>query len=224
MVINQLNRTQFLKLIATMMAFWCLIPTFTNQPMAGGMMCQFVMFYSIGAYFKKYPDTIFKMKRNRYLLAAVSGLLMFASSVVLKVVFGKYMLYFYARQSLLAVGFAIGLFTIAIYREKFCNKWINKIAGCVFGVYLFHDHPLMRELIWHEWLPKNKFYNSYILIAAIILSVLIVMLAGTIVEFIRQATVKKPMENIVNTAVTGIKNLSDKCFSRIKASESVRQN
>ena len=217
MVINKLDRIQLLSLIGTMLFFWCIIPTFAHQEMGGGVLCQFLMFYNIGAYFKKYPDTILKKKKNRYLLTAVSALLMFASSVVLRFVFGKYMQYFYARQSLLAVGFAVGLFAISIYRKSFCNPWINKIAGCTFGVYLLHDHPLMRGIIWQEWLPKNRFYDSYLLIAAIVLSVLIVMSAGTVVELIRQATVKKPMENFLGIVFRKVQNFFKSC--RMKMSK-----
>ena len=216
-LLNGLKRNQLRTLITTMLVFWSVIPTFTNQHMGGGVMCHFVMFYSIGAYFKLYPDTIFQKKGNRYLLTAVSGILMFASSVVLKLVFGDYMQYFYSRQSLLGVGFILGLFTMAIYHESFCSPWINRIAGCTFGVYLFHDHSLLRNLVWQEWLPKAKYYDSWTLIIAIAVSVLIVMTAGTVLEWIRQATVKKPMEKLLDRAIGFTQNRIQKLFNRMHA-------
>ncbi len=215
MVLNKLTKMQLLKLIGSMMVLWSVIPTFTNQVMGGTELCQFVMFYLIGAYFRKYPDNVLANKKMRILLTTTSFLLLFLSSVVLRIVFVQHAGHFYTRVSILTVGCAIGLFSMAIYRKSFCNKWINKIAGCTFGIYLFHDNPLMRLIIWKEWLPKIKYYNSYLLIVAIILSVLIVMTVGTIIELIRKATVQKPLEKLVNCVTTKIQIIIQKIIKRI---------
>ena len=40
----------------------------------------------------------------------------------------------------------------------FVNEIINKIASCVFGVYLFHDYPYTRVLIWNRILKVDKVF------------------------------------------------------------------
>lgn len=204
-VLDKLTRKQMIIFIVIMMLLWSVIPTFTNQKMCGENLCLFVMLYSIGAYFRKYPDNnILTKKKYRYLLTILCFALMFLSSVVLRIVFNHHTTYFYSRSSILTVGSAIGLFSFAVYGRKFYSKWINNIAACTFGVYLFHDNPLMRELIWTEWLPKSKFLNSYLLIAVIFLSVIIVMTVSTAVEWLRRITVKKPFEHLMNNIITKI--------------------
>ncbi len=47
------------------------------------------------------------------------------------------------------------------------NYILNKIAGCMFGVYLFHDNPYIRHYLWVKvlknayWFNKKNVPNSY---------------------------------------------------------------
>lgn len=203
-VLDKLDRTGLRKLIAIMIMFWSVVPTFTQQEMGGTELCQFVMFYSIGAYVRKYPDNILADRTNRHLLTTVSGVLMLSSSAILRMFPGQYTTRFYSRVSLCTIGCALGLFSIAIYHKCFYNAWINKIAACTFGIYLFHDNPLLRVIIWQECLPKIRYFDSYLLIVSIIVSVLIVMAVGTMIELVRKATVQKPVEKLTDRVVTAV--------------------
>lgn len=190
-VLDKLTHKQFLTFMGLILLIWCVIPTFTRSSMGSNELCQFIMFYIIGAYFKKYKNPLTN-KKIRYCLTGVSFLLLFSSSIVIRIVLGEqFALLFYDRNSVLVVGCAVGLFSIALYHREFYNKNINRIAGCVFGVYLFHDNPLIRSILWTEWLPKTEFYNSNLLILSITFSVVIIMSAGTLLEWLRQKTVDK---------------------------------
>ncbi len=62
----------------------------------------------------------------------------------------------------------------------------------------------MRMMIWQEYLPKIKYFDSYLLIVSILVSILIVMSVGTVIELVRKATIQKPVENLVTCAVTAV--------------------
>lgn len=66
------------------------------------------------------------------------------------------------------------------------NPKINKIAGCTFGVYLFHDHPLIRDVIWVDLLGNRDHIDESLFPLRLILSIIGVFLIGTVLEYCRQ--------------------------------------
>lgn len=191
-LIEKSNRKQLLHSIVLMLIIWSVIPTFTGQNMYGTELVQFVMFYLFGAYFRKYPDNIF---RNQFLqkgITALSFILLFASSVIFYLLgnvisfFEHKECFFFGRTSLLIIGCAVGLFSLSVYRKAYTNKFINHIGCCTFGVYLFHDNPFIRKLLWLEWIPNYKFYNSIYLPIRMILSSILVFIICILIDYIRQ--------------------------------------
>lgn len=195
--INAISQYEFKILILTMIMLWVIIPTFTAQRMYGTELLQLLLFYVIGAYFSHYEIIFLKNRRNRYILTAISFGLMFLSTVALDIVaqyigiFSDRGTIFYERNSLLTLGCAVGLFASAIYKEPYTSKTINKIATNIFGVYLIHDNPVFRYILWQDIIRNQMYFHSDYLIVRIFISVIIVFLACICVEYIRQKTIKK---------------------------------
>ena len=40
------------------------------------------------------------------------------------------------------------------------SKVINTISASTFAVYLLHENPIIRELLWNRYINREKFYNS----------------------------------------------------------------
>lgn len=202
-MIRNLTRQQFQTMLALMILLWSAIPTLTKQSMYAAEIPQFLLYYCLGAYFRLYPDTVFQKTLLRRFAAVGAFLVLYG----LTVIFGYCERFtpeafgastrFYDRNSLLILLAAVGLFTLAIYSKPFTSRLVNTIGSCTFGVYLIHDHPVVRSLLWKNWLHWGAYFTSGSFIPRLILSVLLVFLLCTLVEWLRQKTVAKPLEQLV---------------------------
>ena len=194
---------QLFSCLSIMMALWSILPTITDITMYGADLPQFVMFYLLGAYLKKYPDNVLRVPKFRRWLIVCSAVLLFASSAILRSlndhVLTSYIFErkYYGRTSVFVVGLAIGMFSTAVYHKPWSNKFVNTIASCTFGVYLFHDNPLIRAMLWPVWVNNTPFYDSQVLIPRVLLSVVIVYVGCTLIELLRQKFFVKPLEYLL---------------------------
>ena len=197
-LINNASQKQFQTCLLTMIVLWCVILSFTNQDMLSSEMIRMFMYYMIGAYFKMYPDNYLAVSGIRNWLASVSMLLLFLSSTTIRFV-NEHVVYlisetsFINEFSVITVGASVGLFLIAAYHAHWENSFVNTIASCTFGVYLLHDNPFMRKVIWRNWLDNTVWYDSGWLMFYILLSVLLVFAACLPIELLRQKIVAKPL-------------------------------
>lgn len=195
------SRKQLLSCIVTMVLLWSVVRTLTGQDLYGATMAQFVLFYLIGAYFRKYPDNLLSVPRNGYLLA-------FGSFFLLLLAIGIYrlthlwaprleiVLLFQDPLSVFTVGTALGLFAVAVNFRPFVSKAINLVASCTFGVYLLHDNPFVRSILWLDWVKNNNLFDSAYLLPRMLVSVLVIFSVCCTVEWLRQKTVAGPATRI----------------------------
>lgn len=219
-LIKASSRRQLMTLLITMLMLWVVIRTFTSKNMYGTEIPQLTMFYTIGAYLRNYPDNWLQKKLHRTLITTVSFLLLFMSTVILGILESKIpalvgkSAFFYHTSSVIIVGCAVGLISIFQNIKPFYNKTINAISGCTFGVYLIHDNPVVRSILWTELLDNTPYFNSNTLIPRVLLSVLAVFLVCTFIEFIRKKTIERTLTNIVDSIInTLIKQI--KAFEQI---------
>ena len=65
----------------------------------------------------------------------------------------------------------------------FHNKFVNAVAACSGGVYMIHEHPLVRTLLWKSWfdLSHASFYRGHgrylVYIAAIVVCIYVLCVA-----------------------------------------------
>lgn len=95
------------------------------------------------------------------------------------------------NRYILMMIIAVCLLSIFLSFESFSSKIINNISSCVFGIYLIHDNPNVRLLLWNNIFNGSKFTNSYFLILYMILSVLIIFMISLLIELTRKYTIEK---------------------------------
>lgn len=61
----------------------------------------------------------------------------------------------------------------------------------MFGVYLLHDNPNIRHLIWLKWLDSANYINSRTFLLRLAISCILVFLIGICVEFMRRKLTAK---------------------------------
>lgn len=93
----------------------------------------------------------------------------------------------YAYNHLLCVTGAVSLFyvfkNLRIGEGRFAGA-VRKLAPYTFGVYLLHEHILVRYE-WMKWLGVENVKESFLFVPHLILCVLAVYAAGTAVDFVR---------------------------------------
>ena len=223
--LNSLSRKDYLYFLLVMILFISIIPTFTTGTLGLSNLIELILFYSIGGYLKKYPNNLLSNKKMSYYIFAISSLILFISPIAIDILgslcskFASLNLILFQRNSIVAILFSVSLFSIFINKKEFTNKFINIIGGCTLGVYLIHEHPLIRPLLWNEWVPVSKYVNSPYLILVLIISVLLVFTICTIIEFFRKSIFDWIQNRFLNRFIDSIQNkwedFSDKLCNNI---------
>jgi hypothetical protein len=215
-LLDNLSKEDNVKLICFFVFFVSFLPTFTKLDFYGNELIQFIMFYIIGAYFKKYQDNVFsRSKKNNYIFFVICALMLISSVIVLDILQVKYNIsfvestYFFSRYSFIALMFSISLFNIFVNKKEFYSKTINVISSCVFGIYLLSDHNIVRRFLWVDILKNNEFVNSNYFVLHFIISIFLVFIVCGIVEYVRKHTLEKFI-------LRYIKDIDDKFRSSFK--------
>lgn len=201
--IQNITRKQLLSCLSLLIVLWSVVPTFTTRPLYGKELAQFVLFYFMGAYLRKYPDNLLNVPSLRRIILICCVVLLPLSSATIRYLsaylppFSGEEHMFYKRSSVLIIGLAVSMVAAAVYRKPWVNPFINTLASCTFGIYLFHDNPLMRQVLWLDWLNNGAFYHSETLILRLAASTILVFALGAVLDFIRQKIFERPMTSLV---------------------------
>lgn len=144
-----------------------------------------IFFYMVGAYIRKYS--------HRPTKAFIPfGIAMYCASGALQYTIAEGILPASVNKILsnfsecVVIPICVVLiFTVACHLPKSYNSKINAIAGYVFGIFLFHDSKVMRDLYWNTiFQVKRQFTSNYMFLMAIG-TVLAVFFIGLIVDVFR---------------------------------------
>ena len=196
--LNSIGKKKFLKLIATCLIMWCLIPTIINAAFAGSRLVWCIVMYSVGGYIRLYCN-VQQINRKKHILGLVfSGMALFSSVILLNFIgetlkiekFVAYSAYFSGYNNIIIALISIELLFAFISMKPKYNKIINFIAGATFGVYLIHEHELVYQYLWVDFLKTPIYYqrNNFVLYAFI--TIILVYLVCTIIDLIRQYTIE----------------------------------
>ena len=217
--IKYTSRSTYDKILLTLFVVWFAIPTISMQNMFSDEIPQFIFLYLLGAYFKKYPENLLNSPVLQKCLTIISFGVLFSSTVVMALIKENFISYqFYLRNSVVIIGCAVGLFAISVYSNPKHNKLVNLVGSCTFGIYLIHDNNIVRELLWTDWLSNINYVNSIMFIPRLIASVLIVFVVSLAIEFSRQKTIARPLENIVYNIVSYVIKKTNNMISKTKNS------
>ena len=221
-LIENLDRGEFLTFIFVQVFLFSLLDTATmsiySAGLQGGYFAQFLMFYIIGAYLGKYKEECLLKLKTLVILCVVFGTMLMFSAIAFDIIGTKIQMFddrsahFYQRNSIIVVILAITLLSVFSTIKPFYNKFVNVVSGCTFGVYLIHDNNYMREYLWGNIFDNSKYAESNYLIVHFILSVIIVYVACTVIEYIRKYVLEKYVfKNIINR----INSCADSIYSRL---------
>jgi len=182
-----------LKFIAILIVFLSILPSVFRNQTAVGDLGWFILLYFIAAYLRLYgvPKQLSGKKEN-LILFSVSAVLLYGSIIIMDFAslhfsaFKGKQLHFAGQESILLLLFSISIFIWVMNITPFSNKFINRVSSLTFGVYLIHDNEFIRPLLWKHIVPEQALYNTYIYPVGIIVSVLLIYVIASLIEWARQ--------------------------------------
>lgn len=186
-----LNKVLYLKMLICMTVMWCIFNWGLDAPMQYSNIIWFIYMYSIGAYIRLYGEPEFKIYRN--ILLGTLGLWM---GIIIFDYIGENSSYIlslwpkqYAQNSPFVLIISINMFLLFRRVKIGYNKYINGVASTVFGIYLIHDNPLIRGVIWTSILGNASMSENDLLWLIALSEVLVIFVMCSAIDFLRQYVV-----------------------------------
>jgi len=184
----------------------------------------FVALYFIAAYIRKYGVCLEKKKLIVYFISAI--ILMMLSLIIIGAVthtiFGiekeqDLMLCFNSVFSCAASVAAFLIFLDLRINNQKISHIINSISGLMLGVYLFHENPFIRSILW-DFIDPTRYMNSMhgtlLTLFYMLFVCFSIMVIGCVLEKIRLFLLDLVRGNYFCDRVA---EKIDKCIDRINA-------
>ena len=196
-VVNGLTREHYRKLLILLIVCWSAIPTFLVSSFGSNNFIWFVLLYLIAGYLRRFGISSKIQQRHYLLMSLIFLLLTYLSSIVLTLLGNKvpalaeHSNYFFGQNKINILIVSVLIFK---WFEGLNIKYsfrINRLASTMFGVYLWHDSPYIRELLWGNLFKNVAFQHNYWLPLYSIFCVLMVFVFGVFIDLIRQYIFEK---------------------------------
>lgn len=196
-LLNNLSRKQYFRLIVLMLVLFSILPILTTQPFYGNELVQFVMFYMIGGYLGKYKENYFSNRKHSLIVLFCTFGIVALSIIAMDLLGLRWPILaersdiLLRRHSLASILVAVSIFSLFVTRKQFSSKIVNIVASCTFGVYLVSDNYLVRGILWTTVLRVQEMVDQPFLGLHMIGSVAIVFVLSALIEYIRINTIEK---------------------------------
>lgn len=214
-----IDKKTYQKIILLLTFCWCIIPTFTSHKVECNKLNWFIYLYMIAGYIRIHlADKHFSGKK--YIIYSLICLaLTYLSTIVfdilgLKISFlGNHAMFFYTIEKAPIVLASVFMFIGFLNLNVKHSKVINTVSSATFGVYLIHDHELVRNFLWNTLFNQTNFAYSKSLIIYSIFAVLSVYVVCTIIELTRKHTIERLFAPVSNKVSNIISKIVEKCCS-----------
>ena len=190
-LLHALTRTEYRAMLTIMTVCWCLVPTFTDKTMMSNSLLSFGYLYALAGYIRLYPPKS-SVSGKKCLLAAVA--VTFATFLYVFVFdllgrehpwFYTHALHQYAYNRLPTVLIALLLLVGFLRTNISPSRLINTIASAAFGIYLIHEEPSVRPLLWKTLFRNASYAASPDLIPRTLLEIIGVFCICMLIELFR---------------------------------------
>lgn len=193
-MLGAISKKQHLGLVIGIFVFAYLSTRFTIGKVLslgnGYSVLWFIMLFCVGAYLRKYP---IKLKR-------IYPLTIYALTVIVHMVFRYYLNDTSKLVNMLIytnTGYEqpLTLFAAICIFLTFCgiksngsrlHRFVCYIGGCTFGVYLFHEAPIFRELIYEKIFTTSNYWGHPQAALIVIAFAALTFIAGCVMETLRK--------------------------------------
>lgn len=222
--IKHLNQKQLAVVVILMTIYQTLpksvLPVMFTDDDAGNGVLWLICLYLIAAYIRKYGIPFFSSLKKS-LVCYVGGVLcIFASLMVMRFVyfkldaFGESLSFGYHYNHIFCLFASVALFYTVKHwhlKDGALSRLIGRIAPYTFGVYLLHEHILVRYE-WMKWLNVVPTENIVLFAGNLLWKCLLVLAAGLFLDWLRAQVFKLAGKVLGKTALSGAVNKLDQCL------------
>ncbi|MBF0778898.1 hypothetical protein [Streptococcus cuniculi] len=186
---------------------WVIIPTVTKKSFESNDLLWFMYLYSVAGYVRLYGDRLQKRASIYLFWAMLSIVFIYSSVLVLDLLglrwpgFAGEAIYFYGKNKLPTALASLFIFLGFRKLDIGHHRFINLVSSTTFGIYIIHEHPLLRDFWWVTVFKNATFSNSPYLIPYSILAVILVFTMCLLVEVARQKFIEKPYFSFVERQI-----------------------
>ena len=198
-LINNLSRKEYKKLLITLLIIFSLIPTIfgflvngTEKLLYYNRFIWAIVIYFVGAYIRKFDIKLFKQNSKLLMSSCLSFLLMIGAIVFIftfreffEKIGTKEVAYFWTPNNILMLICSVSVFGLFLNLKINNIKIINILASTTLGVYLLHD-GVGNSYIWNNIVKSNVHLSSKYSIIYIVVSVIAIFLVGSAIDLLRQ--------------------------------------
>lgn len=196
-LVHQITKKQHLLCICSLTALASVFPACFLIPTYCGKICLFMALYMVAAYLRLYPLLELTKRKLVYVGAAVLLIILAflgAANIAFEYFHSEYVSSILinsatSQESILMLLVAIPIFILFLIINVGSSRIVNFLASCTLGVYLFHEHPLMRDFIWQKVLHTAYAPYGEHPILHCIGAILGIYIVGTLVDIIWQQTI-----------------------------------
>lgn len=160
-----------------------------------------VFYYLLGGYFKLYNRS---PKKSKMLLSGAAAITLLIINGIL-----QYNIYsnsdivilrkFFSMISIIIEPFLVSVLFYLFAMKIEANAFVNRIASYTFGIYLFHEAPYTRELIWNRLVDADSHYLAGgTFLAYSIAVVTAVFLIGAVIDILRQKLIDHKILSLID--------------------------
>lgn len=208
LALKRMKKPAYLVLLGIMFVLWLFIPQINGL---GGLfgyndLLFFVFLYCAAGYFSLHG--LPKISRCLY---AIAALLSFAFVVTYWVMvfnhtekfsglyhyFGNDAGYFFDMQKIPLVLCSVSVFLLFGSMKPHCNRIVNLAASTTLGIYLIHDHAMMRAIIWKKWFHGAKMINSPLLFLYGLGAILAVFIVSALADLLYTYAIEYPIGKLL---------------------------
>ena len=178
-LIENLSREEHRSAILLGIAAWSIVPTLFPSFSNSNFFLLFALMYFIGAYLHLYPEGKWIMRYKSALVAGVLIWVLVASSAIWVGAKMSEMMKvrLFSLVSPLVIVISVSLFLTFLHLESKTSGVINRVAACMGGVYLLHDNPYVRSVLYSDIFHLSQWGNSIYLPLVIIGFILITFIS-----------------------------------------------
>lgn len=196
--IRCMQKKELEKFLIIMITLWSVMYTLIGGGYAFNNFGWLLVLYIIAAYINLYVKLDNNAIKKNKIIMIVSSLLLVLSPIIyntLGKVTGNSKYIENSRilakfPSILVLIVSVSIFLYFINKKKFSSNIINNIAKCTLGIYLIHDNELFRPYLWEKILKNANYYSSNLLILHALISLVLVYVIGSIIDYIRMKTIE----------------------------------
>lgn len=196
-VLCRITKKQYLCLIMIMVVIWWLVPTITRKDFQSNNLVLCVCIYCIAGYIRLHLSDV----KINCIIAFLTGTGLYFTVFILNAsvrflsikfeFFKGYINHLSDLESIFVLAASVFIF-LSFSRLKIKpNTFINAVSSSAFGIYLIHDHQIVRKALWGRLFDNAEYLNSVYLIPYACFAILSVFVIFSIVELIRINAVEK---------------------------------